>query len=288
MGSDEFIVESARMSTSKGFEGWEPHERCKKCGTTKDDAMANDTFVMSHCYVEGKAQSFHEFEQKAGDAKMLDFMYKNRHATPFEFGQLVIEVQAPIMVFREWHRHRTQSYSEMSARYVQMPDLHYLPAAERIQVQSKSNKQGGAESLPADEAQIILDDFANEQGLVYAHYNDLVGRGVAKEVARLDTPVSRYSRMRASADLRCWLAFLLLRRAPAAQWEIRQYADVVGQIVAAVWPRAYALFEEYDFFGTNLSRTEGKKLHKALMLIDSSVLKEIGLLDLVKRLESIP
>jgi hypothetical protein len=84
-GRDERIIEAARMSTGKGFQGW-------------------DT-----------------------DAKLLAFLYNNKHATPFEMAGLVIEVKAPIFVFREWHRHRTQSYNEMSARYIPLPDENYVP-----------------------------------------------------------------------------------------------------------------------------------------------------------------
>ena len=93
-GSDERIVEAARMSTGKGFLGW---------GTA--DAP--------------------------GDEKLLKFLSDNAHATPFEMAGLIVEVQAPIMVFREWHRHRTQSYNEMSARYTPLPDVNYLPSVER-------------------------------------------------------------------------------------------------------------------------------------------------------------
>src|SRR5213595_1562338 len=66
------------------------------------------------------------------DEKLLSYLYKNQHATPFEMAGLVIEVKAPIFVFREWHRHRTQSYNEMSARYVPLPDENYKPTVERI------------------------------------------------------------------------------------------------------------------------------------------------------------
>lgn len=250
MGTDESIVESARMSTGKGFEGWEPGAVCDECSHY---VAASSKEPMDKC---GNCDS--PLREVKGDAKLLDFMYKNKHATPFEFCVLTIEVQAPIMVFREWHRHRTMSYSEMSARYTQMPDLHYLPAPERIQRQSKTNKQGSAEPVSPVEARGIVAGLQAEQEMVYDHYDNLVKRGIAKEVARLNTPVSRYSRMRATTDLRNWLAFLLLRMAPNAQWEIRQYANAVAEIVKAIWPRTYALFEEYDLHGVRLSRTEVK------------------------------
>ena len=66
-----------------------------------------------------------DFRGWGDDRKLLKYLHDNKHATPFEFAAMVIEVQAPIFVFREWHRHRTQSYNEMSARYAPLPDLYY-------------------------------------------------------------------------------------------------------------------------------------------------------------------
>lgn len=218
MGSDEAIIEAARMSTGKGFEGWEK------------------------------------------DARLLEFLWSNQHATPFEMCELAIEVQAPIMVFREWHRHRTQSYNEFSARYAQMPDLHYLPELERIQRQNTANKQGSAEPVTPEFASAILEQLKIQQAKVYHTYDGWVKSGIAKEVARLNTPVSRYSKMRAKTDLRNWLAFLQLRMAPNAQWEIRQYANAVAAIVADLFPRTWALFEEHTLYAVRFSRREVEEL----------------------------
>lgn len=219
MGSDEAVIEAARMSTGRGFESWDK------------------------------------------DGKLLEYLYANKHLTPFECGgELMIEVKAPIMVFREWHRHRTQSYNEFSARYSVMPNEHYVPEPSRIQKQSTTNKQGSGDGLDEYVATVEVQNLAYEQQQIYDGYEARLAKGVAKEVARLNTPVSRYSKMRAKTDLRNWLAFLLLRMATAAQWEIRQYALAVAEIVKALWPRTFALFEEHDLGGVHLSRTEAERL----------------------------
>lgn len=214
MGTDETIIESARMSTNKGFEGWEK------------------------------------------DFNLLDFLWRHKHATPFEMCEMTLEVQAPIMVFREWHRHRTQSYNELSARYTQMPNLHYIPTEERVQKQSTHNKQGSAESMPEEDAKEFLRNCEDDQERLYIQYEDWLELGIAKEVARINTPVSRYSRMRVKTDLRNWLAFCNLRMRPGAQWEIRQFATVVGNIINSIWPKTWKLFEEYDLYGASFSRLE--------------------------------
>lgn len=255
MGSDESIVEDARMSTGRGFVSWEAYQRCKRGGLLLGTSTAT---VDCSCDSGVNGPKHNEWERfPRGDSGILTTLHANRHTTPFETGgELKIEVQAPIMVFREWHRHRTQSYNEFSARYAQMPDLHYLPSPERIQKQSATNKQGSGESFDADDARDVVAAFDNQQHEIYDHYAALVKVGCAKEVARLNTPVSRYSKMRAKTDLHNWLGFLRLRHHPAAQWEIQQYAHAVAEIVKALWPRTWALFDEHDLNGARLSCTE--------------------------------
>lgn len=205
-GSDERIIEAARMSSGKGFLGW---------GTP----------------------------EKPGDEKLLKYLWTNKHTTPFEQAGLSFEVQAPIMVFREWHRHRTQSYNEMSARYTQMPNVHYLPQSDRIKAQSKTNKQAtGDQELPPEVVEEFLRRMKQEQETIYQNYQWAIDNGIAREIARINTPVSRYSRMVASANLLNWLKFLKLRMAPDAQWEIRQYANAIGQVVASRFPKTWELF----------------------------------------------
>lgn len=208
-GSDARIIESARMSTNKGFQGW---------GT----------------------------EAIPGDEKLLKFLYSHKHMTPFEMCGLTIEVQAPIFVFREWHRHRTQSYNEMSGRYTQMPNLHYVPSVERIKSACKAsaNKQeaGSGQEISDENCQELQACIAKIQQQSYDQYEWMLRLGLSKELARLNTPVSRYSRMRAQANLRNWLAFLTLRMDKSAQYEIRQYANAVGSLIEQVFPRTWQLF----------------------------------------------
>src|SRR5688572_6641423 len=174
-GSDERIIEAARMSTGKGFLGWGPKE-----------------------------------DGSPGDEKLLAFLWNNKHATPFEMAGLTIEIQAPIFVFREWHRHRTQSYNEMSARYTPLPDMNYMPTIERLMLNSLTNKQAGrvagADDLTLENAakfrRMLMEQYTKAQAL----YDWALQCGVPKELARVHLPVGRYSKMRASANLRNWLA----------------------------------------------------------------------------------
>lgn len=207
-GTDEDVIEAARMSTGRGFEGWEK------------------------------------------DAKLLKFLYSHKHHTPFEMCGLVLEIKAPIFVFREWHRHRTQSYNEMSARYIPLPDENYIPNFSNMKDRAilgatSSNRQAsGTGIIPSDQAmEAWLSQLQTSYEFAQNAYEAGIALGIPKEIARLPVPVARYSRMRASANLRNWLHFLELRLAPNAQWEIRQYAEAVANFVGEYFPRTWELYQ---------------------------------------------
>lgn len=207
-GSDSRIIEAARMSTDKGFLGWGPKE-----------------------------------DGSPGDEKLLAYLWNHKHATPFEMAGMVIEVKAPIFVFREWHRHRTQSYNEMSARYIPLPDENYIPTVDRLMLSGGANKQAqGLKAITVDAAEQFQITLAAHYADTQRRYEVALASGVSKELARLLLPVARYSRMRASTNLRNWLAFLTLRMAPDAQWEIRQFANSVGNLIQQKFPRTWDLF----------------------------------------------
>ena len=231
-GSDESIIEAARMSTGKGFLGWGP-KHTPSCASNYIHAAMRPSCDCPHDVV--------------GDEKLLAFLYDNRHMTPFEMGGMTIEVQAPIFVFREWHRHRTQSYNEMSARYTPLPDVNYIPSIERLMMNANgANKQagtvGGAAALTRDNAELfrqsLEQSYANAENL----YQWALRSGVPKELARVHLPVGRYSRMRASTNLRNWLQFVTLRSPPNAQWEIRQFSLAVEHLLTDSFPRTMELF----------------------------------------------
>jgi thymidylate synthase (FAD) len=289
MGCDESFVEAARMSTGKGFFGWFWDEDtysncicavCKTHNLIETLPMDEDgCSICNNCWtIDIRLFDEDEDWKEVGcpepkllgrkgqprDLALLNTLYANKHQTPFEMGELCIEVKAPIVVFREWHRHRTQSYNEFSARYSQMPNEHYLPDRSRIQLQSKTNKQGSAGTAEGAMANQIICELERQQEDIYGTYDAWVGNGIAKEIARLNTPVSRYSKMRAKTDIRNWLAFMALRMEMGAQWEIRQYAHAVAEIVHHLFPKTYELFLEYDLMGVRFSRTEMRILRKLL------------------------
>lgn len=271
-GSEEQIIESARMSTAKGFLGWdpEPESVCDTCGgdgkpdhlgrwlagrrlgtrqrevpRPEDYVEANIPTVCRVCVGSGKRPAH------PGDAKLLKYLWKNKHFTPFEFAGAVFEIKAPIFVFREWHRHRTQSYNEMSARYTPLPNENYIPSVDRLLRRGagfeSASKQAGIVKGADDLTEEAAADFQARLRSLYddqeSLYQVALRYGVPKELARVHLPVGRYSRMRASANLRNWVAFLTLRCAPDAQWEIRSFAEVARRLLAEKFPRTLELFD---------------------------------------------
>lgn len=243
MGSDQRIVEAARMSNTKGFLGWGP--ACSKCGVRMVPVFGGGFSPAD--YEHGEQRDCDHNAAKPGDEKLLKYLYENKHATPFEMCVLTIEVEAPIFVFREWHRHRTQSYNEMSARYTPLPDVNYVPTPERCLMVSKANKQAGAvagaDELTHESAIAWLEELQDAYTVCERVYQSGLRRGIPKELARLPVPVARNSRMMATANLRNWLAFMTLRSAQSAMWEIRQCSGVgVAAIIKELFPRTWELF----------------------------------------------
>lgn len=138
------------------------------------------------------------------------------------------------------------SYNEMSARYIPLPNLNYIPTVERLMMNSKTNKQAGTiagvQEMTETEANVERTYLAEDYRRAEESYQRALAQGVPKELARLRLPVGRYSRMMASANLRNWLAFLTLRMDLKAQYEIRVYANAVGEFISQKFPRTWELF----------------------------------------------
>jgi thymidylate synthase (FAD) len=210
------------------------------------DSMGSDLSIVRAARVSHDAD-WRAGEDEGSDARLIRYLWKHRHSTPFESVTVTFEVAAPIFVFRQWHRHRTQSYSEQSARYSELPETFYLPDTALIGVQSNDNKQardlGFSSATLADrDAQRQLLRQHNEAS--FALYRNLLSEGWPRELARTVLPVATYSRMFATANLLNWFRFLTLRAAPDAQYEIRVYADAMLTLLRPIAPVAVGAWEK--------------------------------------------
>jgi thymidylate synthase (FAD) len=152
------------------------------------------------------------------------------------------EVKAPIFIFRQWHRHRTWSFNELSARYRELPEEFYVPAPEVIGQQSTSSKQ--ARTLTVDPDEVASEQIREACAAAFQNYRILLDRGVPRELARSVLPVATYSHMFATVDLLNLLKFLTLRSHSHAQWEIQQYANALRTLAETVAPVSVAAWAE--------------------------------------------
>ncbi len=191
------------------------------------------------------------------DKTLIDYLLRNKHTSPFEQVILTFHVKMPIFVARQWIRHRTARLNEISGRYSVMRDEFYTPKGEEVRFQSKRNKQGSStQDVPDDMRNKVIALLQQEQQQLYSDYEGMLEDGIARELARINLPLSLYTEMYWQIDLNNLFHFLRLRMDWHAQYEIRVYGDTMAQLTKAVAPLAYEAFEEHLLHGRNFSKTE--------------------------------
>jgi thymidylate synthase (FAD) len=199
------------------------------------------------------------------DAALIDYLLRHRHTSPFEQVILTFHIKLPIFVARQWIRHRTARLNEISGRYSVMKDDFYLPAPEDLALQSSDNKQGrSAETLEAGKAEQVRSALEKGQKEAYAAYSSLIGERIARELARINLPLSLYTEWYWQIDLHNLFHFLSLRMDSHAQKEIRLYAEKLFEITRKVAPRCCESFERHVLGGVTFSRDEFAELKKRL------------------------
>mgnify|MGYP002414118385 CR=1 FL=1 len=226
MGSDQRIVQSARVSYGEG------------------------------------TKSFRQ------DRGLINYLMRHEHTSPFEQVILTFHAKMPIFVARQWVRHRTARLNEISGRYSIMKDEFYLPDPAQMRGQSDDNKQARNDEIVPD-AQAMIAEMAEDQATVYAHYEEMIDKGLAREIARNNLPLSLYTEWYWQCDLHNLFHFLALRLDSHAQYEIRVYAEAMAKCAKAVAPLAYEAFEEHRLHAVKFSRSEAQAL--AAMLAGETV-----------------
>jgi thymidylate synthase (FAD) len=195
---------------------------------------------------------------------LLRYMFRHRHTSPTEQCQLRLHVKLPIFVERQWARHRTAKWNEASARYQKLPEEAYMPEADQVCYQSTENKQGRAGRVEMQYNDWFRDTLTAANEEAFNVYQQAAEDGVALETARLALPVNTYTEKIWCLDLHNLFHFLSLRMDSHAQWEIRQYANIIGSIVAAWAPISYQAFMDYEFDARRFSAIEMDALREAL------------------------
>lgn len=206
------------------------------------DSMGDDSSVVQAARVStGKGTKTPD-----EDAKLIRYLMRNRHTTPFEMVMFKFHVSLPIVVARQWVRHRMASYNEFSGRYSVIPETFYYPPSTHVQGQAKKNKQGSGGAVSLESVSWYLHTLQRWTKDGYAHYQEALERGISKERARFFVSNTVYTEWYWKVDLKNLLDFLRLRSDKHAQWEIQQYANAILGLIQPVVPVTVAAWEEYD------------------------------------------
>ncbi|GAB5464956.1 MAG: FAD-dependent thymidylate synthase [Candidatus Kapaibacteriales bacterium] len=223
MGSDDSIVQAARVSYGKG------------------------------------TKTLHE------DRGLIRYLLRHKHTTPFEMVEFKFHIKLPIFIARQWIRHRTANVNEYSGRYSEMKDEFYLPDLDQIRPQSTMNRQGRSDdSFEAEKANEIRIGMQEIQSELYGKYTDLLDEGLAREIARINLPLSNYTEWYWKIDLHNLFHFLRLRIDDHAQYEIRVFGEAIAEIIKEITPVAWEAFEDYTLNSMSLTAAEKKALGKLL------------------------
>ena len=220
---------------------------------------------------------------------LIRYLRRHRHTTPSEMVEFKFHCAMPMFIARQWVRHRSASINEYSGRYSLMPLLFYMPDEEHFALQSQSNKQGREQLASKEVYNSAVERWERIRSDAGEGYAWMIGEDIAREIARIDLPLSTYTQWYWKIDLHNLLHFLSLRADPHAQWEIRVFANIIAGMVKRVAPLSFEAWIDYDLLGQSMSRAELSVLAELLDADGSSVatrsgvsfssekLKEIGL-----------
>lgn len=238
------------------------------------DYMGDDSAI-----VQGARISYGEGTKSVRDDRnLIRYLIRNYHTSPLELVEFKFHVRCPIEVARQWFRHRSANFNEISGRYsVITTDRHTLQPSE-WRLQAKNNKQG-SQGLLAEADKNLAEKFCMAEHSIYNTiqntYNEFLEAGIAREQARKILPLSTYTEFYFKQDLHNLLHFLYLRCDNHSQFEIRQYATAIFNLIKPIVPITCEAFEDYRMNARNFSAQEldilrNDKVREAIL----NVLKE--------------
>ena len=248
------------------------------------DYMGNDTSIVQAARVSyGKGT-----KQVSTDSGLIKYLMRHRHSTPFEMCEIKYHIKLPIFIARQWIRHRTANVNEYSARYSIMDKEFYVPSKENLAAQSTNNRQGRGALINGTQADNILKILKEDAERNYQHYEEILNekydgsiidnkkQGLARELARMNLTLNSYTQWYWKTDLLNLLNFLALRADSHAQYEIREYANVMLNTVKKWVPTTYDAFIDYRVGGMELS-AKGKVVIQKMIKGEKCDIESSGL-----------
>ncbi|MBT4698137.1 MAG: FAD-dependent thymidylate synthase [Candidatus Marinimicrobia bacterium] len=239
------------------------------------DIMGSDEEVENAARI-----SYGEGTRKSSETRsLIRYLMRHRHTSPFEMGSVSFHIKLPIFIMRQLVRHRTANLNEASLRYSEAIDEYYVP--DTFQNQSISNKQGrtDVEVENRGEVKFVIENiFKNTINI----YHNLLDWGLARELARTILPVSNYTEVVWKIDLHNFFHFYKLRSSPHAQQEIRDYANIMYELVKPHFPICCEAFEDYNLNAETFSAEEMKiirdMIKHSLDFNDSKIVEDLHIM----------
>jgi len=216
------------------------------------DKLGSDLTVSNSARVSfGKRKT--EYDDK--DRRLVNFLAKNKHFSPFRHLLVTFHIKAPEFVMRQWYKHvvgcettsssatKDHAWNEISGRYVPVREYYYPSFFRKQSVNNKQASEG-----------VLSDDWGKISELwclALTHsqdcYNKLLEAGVAKEQARCVLPLAQYTEVYWTASFQAIMNFIELRDEPTAQWEIREYAGALKELMHQLYPDTMKIWSDIYF-----------------------------------------
>ena len=248
------------------------------------DYMGDDTSIVQAARVSyGKGT-----KKVSTDSGLIKYLMRHRHSTPFEMCEIKYHIKLPIFIARQWIRHRTANVNEYSARYSIMDKEFYVPSKANLAAQSTNNRQGRGDLINGTQADSILKILREDAERNYKHYEEMLNekydgtiiddkkKGLARELARMNLTLNSYTQWYWKTDLLNLLNFLALRADSHAQFEIREYADIMMKTIKKWVPITYDAFVDYRVGGMELS-AKGKIVIQKMIKGENVSMENTGL-----------
>lgn len=203
------------------------------------------TLMCDHAIVQAARVSLNEgIKTPEKDIKLIDFLIRHKHTSPFEMVRFKFHVKAPLFVQRQWIRHRMANVNEISGRYSVIEPEFYYP--NEIYEQGKMNKQMSGDKIECKNTNELFQSYMKNSLKQYNMYKLLIEKGVSREIARIGLPQNMYTEFYWSIDLHNLLNFIRLRSAYNAQSEIKEYSDAMKDLITSLVPNTIKSYDKYN------------------------------------------
>lgn len=208
------------------------------------DKLGSDQRICEAARISYRAPS----KGPEADKKLIAYLWRNKHTSPLEMAKLTLNIKLPIVIMRQYVRHRCQNLNEVSARYTELPKEFYIPTEWRIQ--DIKNKQGSVDPKLVKDAEWHrkqTNRLLKICDLAYTTYEEMLADGVAREMARMVLPINIYTEIYTTWDLNNLLKFIVLRDDSHAQQEIQEYGKAMKSIAKELFPFVIEAYDKYKF-----------------------------------------